>query len=868
MHSAGQWARSPAAKNLFAWAGVLVWISWACALHGADLEEVRKQFISGQYSNCIRACEQAIADREYSEEWRLLLVQSLLATGRYTNALGVINASLDRYASSVRLRVLARDVFLQNGRKDRADALLQEINYLAGSRTWAFRNAPDLVALGKTALLLGADPRRVLDNFFDRAKKTDPDCRDVYLASGQVALDKNDFQLASKIFVEGLKRSPKDPDLHYGLARAFAPSDRRQMLDSLETALEYNTNHVPSFLLLVDHLIDGEEDEEAEKTLQKALTVNPWHPEAWAFRAVLRHLANDSEGETQSREKALQFWESNPAVDHLIGKKLSQKYRFAEGASCQRQALSFDPKFLPAKIQLAQDLLRLGEEKEGWKLADEVHEEDGYDVAAYNLVTLHESMSKFQTLTNEDFIVRMTPREAGIYGGEVLKLLQQARHHLCEKYGLTLEGPTIVEIFDNQKDFGVRTFGMPHNPGFLGVCFGHVVTANSPASQAAHAANWKAVLWHEFCHVVTLQMTRNKMPRWLSEGISVYEELQANPIWGQTMNSRYREMVLGKDLTPVSDLSAAFLIPKTDLHLQFAYYESSLVVEFLVKQFGLESLKKILRDLADGVPINEAIATHTASLEQIEEDFAAFARDRAERLAPALDWEKPRPAELVNADLKWLSEHATNFYVLNHLAKKLVREKKWKEAKVPLQELTKLYPSQTGSDSAYALLAEVHRNLGETNLEREALSKLAALDADASDAFLRLMELYSMTSEWNLVATNAERYLAVNPLVPQPYRYLAQASEATDQSQRAIDAYRTLLRLEPPDPAEAHYRLGRLLHQAGDAAAKRHVLQALEEAPRFREAHRLLLEIDRETKTSVHPDSTFDPASPSNDPKP
>ena len=786
MHSAGQLARSPAAKMFFACAGLLVWFS--AALHGADLEEVRRQFISGQYSNCIRACEQAIADREYSEEWRLLLVQSLMATGRYANALAVINSSLDRYSGSVRLRVLAREVFLHNGRKDRADALLQEINYLAGTRTWAFRNAPDLVALGKTALLLGADPRRVLDNFFDRAKKMDPDCRDVYLASGQVALDKNDFQLASKTFAEGLKRSPKDPDLHFGLARAFAPSDRRQMLDSLESALEYNTNHVPSFLLLADHLIDGEEDQEAEETLEKALAVNPWHPEAWAFRAVIRHLADDSEGETQSREKALRFWENNPAVDHLIGKKLSQKYRFAEGAACQRQALSFDPKFLPSKIQLAQDLLRLGEEKEGWKLADEVHDEDGYDVTAYNLVTLHESMSKFQTLTNEDFIVRMTAREAAVYGGQVLTLLQRAKQHLCQKYGLELDKPTIVEIFDNQKDFGVRTFGMPHNPGFLGVCFGHVVTANSPASQAAHAANWQAVLWHEFCHVVTLQMTRNKMPRWLSEGISVYEEVQANPVWGQTMNSRYREMTLGKDLTPVGDLSAAFLTPKTDLHLQFAYYESSLVVEFLVKQFGMESLKRILRDLADGVQINEAIAAHTASLEQIEEDFAAFARDRAEKLAPGLDWEKPKPEELLKADLKWLSEHATNFYVLNHLAKKLVREKKWKEAKTPLEELTKLYPTQTGGDSAYALLAEVHRNLGETNLERKVLSKLAALDADASDAFLRLMELYSATQDWSLVATNAERYLAVNPLVPQPHRYLAQACEALDQSQRAIES--------------------------------------------------------------------------------
>src|SRR6185295_18872035 len=206
--------------------------------------------------------------------------------------------------------------------------------------------------------------------------------------------------------------------------------------------------------------------------------------------------------------------------------------------------LKFDERFLPAKIQLAQDLLRLGQEKEGWELADEVHRIDGYDVTAFNLVTLHDTIGKFATLTNGSFVVRMSAHEAGIYGERVLALLQRAKTHLCAKYGLVLDEPTYVEIFPNQKDFGVRTFGMPHNPGFLGVCFGSVITANSPAAQAGHPANWEAVLWHEFCHVVTLQMTRNKMPRWLSEGISVYEEKRENPAWGQEMNPRYREMIL------------------------------------------------------------------------------------------------------------------------------------------------------------------------------------------------------------------------------------------------------------------------------------------------------------------------------------
>ena len=99
--------------------------------------------------------------------------------------------------------------------------------------------------------------------------------------------------------------------------------------------------------------------------------------------------------------------------------------------------------------------------------------------------------------------------------------------HAHKKYGLELKQQTIVEIFPDQKDFAIRTFGLPGGAGYLGVCFGRLITANSPASRLDTGANWEAILWHEFCHVVTLTLTKNKMPRWLSEGISVYEERAA-----------------------------------------------------------------------------------------------------------------------------------------------------------------------------------------------------------------------------------------------------------------------------------------------------------------------------------------------------
>ena len=823
-----------------------------------ELEEVRPHYTRGNYTECIRLCQQAIAERESSEEWRLLLAQSLLAVGRYTNAYSVIRTNLERYPWSVRLRLLGHEVFRQNGQVDQASRLLSEINDLGSYRMWAYQDAPSLVTMGRAALLLGADPRRVLEQFFDLAKKRDPANREAYLASGDLALAKNDYALAAKVFSEGLKKFPDNPDFLFGLAQAYATSDRRQMLSSLEAALNQNTNHVASYLLLTDHLIDGEEYAAAEDTLKRAFLVNPHHPEAWAYRAVLAHLRNDSEAETRAREAALLDWKTNPAVDHLIGRKLSQKYRFAEGEACQRRALKFDPRFLPAKIQLSEDLLRLGQEDEGWKLADEVHTADAYDVTAFNLITLQENMAKFATLTNRDFVVRMATNEAVIYGERVLALLQRAKTNLCAKYGLELSTPTIVEIFPEPKDFGVRTFGMPGNPGYLGVCFGSVITANSPLSQAGHPANWQAVLWHEFCHVVTLQLTRNKMPRWLSEGISVYEELQANPTWGQTMTPRYREMVLGKDFTRLGELSAAFLAPKTEMHLQFAYYESALAVEFLAERFGLDAVKAILHDLGEGAEVNAAITTHTAPLDQIEKDFAAFAHDRAEKLAPQLDFRKPERGEEAEGP------DSNNFFLLTRLAKKCLHDRKWQEARKPLQKLLEAYPAQTGPDNVYILLAEVHRQLNETNEERAVLSTLASLAADAVDTYSRLMELNTVCQEWSAVATNAERYLAVNPLAAQPYRCLAQASELLGNRDAAIQACRTLLLLDPPDPAGAHFQLARLLHQGGEPGAKRHLLQALEEAPRFREGHRLLLEMNSqaEPKAKGAPDKSPDNKQP------
>jgi tetratricopeptide (TPR) repeat protein len=440
----------------------------------------------------------------------------------------------------------------------------------------------------------------------------------------------------------------------------------------------------------------------------------------------------------------------------------------------------------------------------------------------------------------------MEAREADIYGHAALELLEQAKRTLCAKYDVPLERPITVEIFPEQKDFAVRTFGMPGGEGFLGVCFGPVITANSPASQGPTPSNWKAVLWHEFCHVVTLHKTAHKMPRWLSEGISVYEEKQADPAWGQSMDAQYREMVLKGQLTPVSQLSSAFLRPPSPLYLQFAYYESSLVVEYLVEQHGLDALMKILDDLANDTPINAALARHTVPLDQLDQQFMEYAVKRAESLAEGADWAVPEwdPEAGIEALVQWNEQHPKSVLGLRLLAAELLEQGRWQEAKTPLEQLIRLYPENTDADNAYRMLASVHRELGERDAECAVLEQLAVMDADAVDVYSRLMELYEEKDDWEGVARNADRLLAVNPLLRGPHRLMARAAEELEMPDRAIRAYRALVRMDPIDPAETHYRLARLLAQRGDrTAARRQVLMALDQAPRFRDAHRLLLEL-------------------------
>ena len=826
--------------------------------------ECLNMLATGKYEQCLMSATAAITERSYGEEWPILKAQSEMALGKYPEALESIAAGIERYSWSVRLRHLQYECALANGRKDQAAAALIEVEKLVSTQSWRYTDADDLAAIGWVALALGADAKAVQEGFFERARKNYSNRPDGFLAAGRLAMDKGDVAFAAELLTPAAKDFEANPDILFLLSEAIRTADRDQSSKLVEQTLALNPHHVGVLLRVTEQQIDSEDYSNAEKTIQQMLTVNPHLPEAHGLQAVIYHLQNKMEAATASRDAALKFSIANPKVDHLIGRKLSQKYRFTEGASFQRRAIEADADFIPAKIQLAQDLLRLGQETEGWNLAEEAHQKDGYDTTLFNLLQLKDSLDRFTNVSSEHFRIRMEKQEAAVYGARVSALLERAWSDLTPRYEFTPETPVVVEIYPRADDFAVRTFGIPDVAGFLGVCFGKVITANSPATRRDQPTSWESILWHEFCHVVTLQKTGNKIPRWLSEGISVFEERRTDPRWGQHMDSEFRDRILADKITPISQLSSAFLTAKSGEDMNFAYFESSMVVEHLVTAHGLPALSAVLNDLSSGVQINDALDRHTGGLDALEASFKVFLVEQAAAFARGVDFSTEAFAEAKPTDSQsiatFLGQYPNNFPAMLTQASLLLQENKLDEAEAALKTLIDMVPADDSINGPRRQLAELYRKRGQTELEATTLAEHLQRSADDLEAAIRLQEISADATQFERVIELGQFIVAIDPFQTAAIQRTLTAAESLQRSDVAVAQLTSLLQLQSDDSPRLHFRIARLLQKSETEQARRHVLLALEQAPRFRDAHKLLLEL--QIQGTVDAGNKSDPLDP------
>jgi tetratricopeptide (TPR) repeat protein len=265
------------------------------------------------------------------------------------------------------------------------------------------------------------------------------------------------------------------------------------------------------------------------------------------------------------------------------------------------------------------------------------------------------------------------------------------------------------------------------------------------------------------------------------------------------------------------------------------------------------------------MPINESLGRYTGSIDALDKEFAAYARKQAEAMAPQADWTEPELPRRATAELiaTWLKDHPNNYAALLRLAQQQMKELKWEAAQQTAEKLRQLYPDDESATGPYGLLAGIYRELGKNQEERAVLERLAELSDDDGETFARLIEISQKAGDFKATKKYALRWLGVNPLVPAPHRALAAAAQGLGEAALAADSYRALLLLEPIDQAELHLKLATALLKTGDLpAAKRHALLALEETPRYRAAHKLLLEIAAKAAPDNPPAKPAAPPSP------
>lgn len=811
-------------------------------VQAASLNHCREQLRTGRYEECIASAAEAIERRAYGEDWPILKIRAERALGQLDQATATAAAGLDRYPWSIRLCYEAVLVHRELGHYEAAEKQLAEISQLAGARPWRYSDADDLVALGNAALAGGADPKTVLQQFFDRARTTFTRRPDGVLASATLALSKGDNQLAAELLEPAVEQFAQHPEILLAHALAIRGVNPQRAEASRQAALTINPRFAEALLLAVRQQIDREQFDDAVETVQKIRKTNPYHAEACALLSAIHHLRNETKLARDARTAGMRQHATNPAVDHFIGVVLSRRYRFREGAAFQRHALELQPDYQPARAQLAQDLLRLGTPDEAWNLAEAAHEADGYDTQLFNLLQLRDSMNRFTVLQDERFEVHMEKQEALVYGPRVQRLLNSAWENLTQRYDFHPKGPVIVEIYDRPDDFAVRTFGLPDVAGFLGVCFGRVVTANSPISRRSSPTNWESVLWHEFCHVITLQMTQNRIPRWLSEGISVFEERRRDSRWGQRMNPAFRDRILDGKVTPVEAISGAFLEAQSGDDINFAYFQSSMVVEFLVEEYGHTALLAVLHDLNTGLQINDALERHSTDRNQFDSDFQDWLQNKANQFAPGVTFLADDAVADDGTPLQTTSSYPRGLASARHwLRTDLDR------AEAELRHLTELFPDDTNPNGARILLAELYRQRGQTEKELLLLEAQVKRSADDLKTATRLFEIQADTNEMEAAVVTGRLILGIDPARPDILRRLVDVAGTAGDHQLAAECLQALIQLDAAQMPHWRLRLAQQLLPEDRDKSRRQVLLALEAAPRFRDAHRLLLELQEQS---------------------
>jgi tetratricopeptide (TPR) repeat protein len=541
-----------------------------------------------------------------------------------------------------------------------------------------------------------------------------------------------------------------------------------------------------------------------------------------AVRLTIDLLHDKKDSEWDGRIKAI-----NPVYGdawEFAGHILVLNRRYEEGIAYYRKALELDPSLQRARAELGVNLMRLGLEKDAREQLEKAYDEGYRNALTVNSLTLMDSYKNFQTYKTDNTIVRLHKKEAELLRPYVEGELKRAIATYEKKYQLKLTTPVQVEVYPDHDDFAVRTLGMP-GLGALGVTFGSVVAMDSPSGRRPGSFHWASTLWHELSHVYVLTATNHRVPRWFTEGMAVHEETATSPDWGDRLDPVAIGAIRDKKLLPIAQLDRGFIRPSYPNQVIVSYFQAGRICDFINEKWGYQKLLDMMHSFAQ--------SRQTA--EVIEEQFKMKPEEFDTKFQAWLDTG-------VKSTVDKFPEWRRRMKELQAAAASKSNDEVIKQA----PEVIAMYRDFVERDSAYELLSAAYVAKGDKPAAMQALQQYSAAGGRNPETLKKLATMQEEAGKPADAIKTLERLIFIYPMEEELHRRLGDLYLARSAPEGAIREYTAVIAGKPQDQAVSHFNLARALQSAKRLDdAKEHLLLALEAAPGYKPAQKMLLELSR-----------------------
>jgi tetratricopeptide (TPR) repeat protein len=664
-----------------------------------------------------------------------------------------------------------------------------------------------------------------------------------------------DYKGANDAFRAAVGEQPQTPEVRVRWGRMFLERAQPADADALfKEALALRADFAPALLgqalIAADRFSPG-----ASELAQKALAADPKLLEAQELLARIALENNERQKAAEQADKAIALSPESldgmavhatidmmedripsPWMDRIL--KINPSYgeayalaghffvinrRYEEGIRAYRKALELDPTLWDARSELGVNLMRLGFEDEARQHLEKVYHDGLSTEPVRNTLKLMDQYKNFATFKTPRTILRLNKKEADLLRPYFQAELDRAMSTYEKKYKVRIEQPVQIEVFPNHEDFAVRTMGLP-GLGALGVTFGTVVAMDSPSGRKPGEWHWASTMWHELSHVYVLTATKHRVPRWFTEGLAVHEETAVSPDWGDRLSIEVIKALEGKKLLPVADLDKGFVHPSYPAQVIVSYYQAGKICDYIAEKYGYNRLLDMMHNFAQSKTTPEVIQANLG-LKPEEFDTQFFA------------WLDAGTRKTVTGYADWRTRVKGMGQALE--------AKKFDDVIAEGTAIRDIYPDYVEHSSVYEMLAAAYKAKNDPAGARRELEAYSNVGGRNPETLKRLATLQEEAGDKRGAAATLDRLNYIYPLDEEVHRRLGDLYLGLGNHDGAIREFESVVNGKPVDQAGAHFALARAYKGAGNKdKAKDEVLLALEAAPGFKPAQRLLLELD------------------------